>query len=82
MKSLHRLFRWCLLIIIGLTYQKIKAATDITCVAEVSSNVTGPWLSPATMWSNSGKLEMASPPKPSLHGTRQPCLMPAVVSCG
>ncbi len=28
-----------------LTYQKIKAATDITCVAEVSSNLTGPWLS-------------------------------------
>ena len=28
-----------------LTYQKIKAATDITCTAEVSSNVTGPWLS-------------------------------------
>ena len=28
-----------------LTYQKIKAATDITCTAEVSSHLTGPWLS-------------------------------------
>ena len=45
MKSLHRLFRWCRLIIVGLTYQKIKAATDITCTAEVASTLTGPWLS-------------------------------------
>lgn len=28
-----------------LPYQKIKAATDITCVAEVSSNLISPWLS-------------------------------------
>jgi hypothetical protein len=28
-----------------LTYTKIKAATDITCTAEVSDKVTGPWLS-------------------------------------
>lgn len=30
-----------------LTYQKIKAATDITCTAEVATNLTGPWLSSA-----------------------------------
>lgn len=28
-----------------LTYTKIKAATDITCTAEVADKVTGPWLS-------------------------------------
>ncbi|MEI8287951.1 MAG: carbohydrate-binding protein [Verrucomicrobiota bacterium] len=28
-----------------LTYNKYKAATDITCTAEVSSNLIGPWLS-------------------------------------
>jgi hypothetical protein len=26
-----------------LTFQKIKAATDITCSAEVASNLTGTW---------------------------------------
>jgi hypothetical protein len=29
----------------ALTYRKIKAATDITCTAEVAGNVTGPWFS-------------------------------------
>ena len=30
---------------LALTYQKIKAATDLTCTAEVAGNVTGPWYS-------------------------------------
>ena len=30
---------------LALTYTKIKAATDLTCTAEVAGNVTGPWFS-------------------------------------